>query len=117
MKKKLFLQKLAKSFFLTLSISIAVQSYAAPPGNRIDGPIDRSLRCLIDSMNEDFCYKERIFALEKKCINQDEYDSLVIYRAIPACNRNNELIAWCNCGSDTTNNNFENHDLNIFDIK
>ncbi len=119
MKIKIFFQKFYKELLLLISIFFSTQSFAAPPGNRIDRPIGNG-QCLVsNNFNEAFCQEERKFALEINCINQNEFNSLVNYRAFPVCNRRNQLVTWCPCYNNKINIdlNFENYDFENFDIK
>ncbi|KAB8028085.1 hypothetical protein [Fluviispira multicolorata] len=116
MKIKLFFQNLSKCLLLILSIFFTVQSFAAPPENRIDGPIGKG-RCVISNLiREEYCQKLRKLALETNCINHNEYDSLVKYHSTPMCDRDYRLVSWCPCDINKINSDF-NFDLDNSDIK
>ncbi|KAB8028084.1 Hint domain-containing protein [Fluviispira multicolorata] len=104
MSGKSFLRKLIRSFLFCISLAFTIQIFAdlAPPtGDRVkDNPIidSQAGRCHKVPVAAEQCNKQREQALKVRCINQQEYSTLVRINAYPLCDFDYSLLAHCSCG-------------------
>ncbi|KAB8032268.1 Hint domain-containing protein [Fluviispira multicolorata] len=93
MLNKVFSMNFFKSLIFCFSLLLTIQTFAAPPGNRIDKASGNG-RCLPGFVPEEsYCKKERDYALQIGCINQDEFNSLVRLNSFPTCDRFDNLVS------------------------